>query len=476
MPLEIWRCQLWRLAANLPLIFVCLLCARHSVAQEIAPDCSAADLDISYRFLNNPPNEKVIVEFRNTSQGACTLRPGPGIGFGDYWHLHSIRTTDCHNCDVDGKSRSVPPITISVGQATHLIVGWETTRVGGIACQEGGTLNSYVNGDLKHGFVIWAGNLLGDVCSVVRVDSYYPGTFRQEETDFRISETREQQRVAIKLSPSGDIFYGDDSFWLYADISDPDEILTLDAHSCPPVFLKTRAFDGTSWLEQIGGQCQVTDNGPGLGRSIRLKIWTMGRGAFAGTDTRVEVSALLSAPRAPEVEMVTSNSIVLHRVDSAAVERKWGPPVKGLAVSLFLDKQEYALGEDIPLRLAVENFSADSDVWSGELPCDAGLTVDVRDLNGRAVQSVNTSPCTGHGWTQGYSKGKIVPVSGLTLSGEGHLPDRPGDYILMATWQPFAGGSPQFGEVTASSSSGPSLPYAVVHSLPVTFRVVAQRR
>ena len=232
MPLEIWRCQLWRLAANLPLIFVCLLCARHSVGQEIAPDCSAADLDISYRFLNNPPNEKVIVEFRNTSQGACTLRPGPGISFGDYSHLHSIRTTDCHNCDVDGKSRSVPPITISVGQATHLIVGWETTRVGGIACQEGGTLNSYVNGDLKHGFVIWAGNLLGDVCSVVRVDS-----------------------------------------------------------------------------------------------------------------------------------------------------------------------------------LAVENFSADSDVWSGELPCDAGLT-----------------------------------------------------------------GSPQFGEVTASSSSGPSLPYAVVHSLPVTFRVVAQRR
>ena len=242
------------------------------------------------------------------------------------------------------------------------------------------------------------------------------------------------------------------------------------------MFLRTRAFDGTSSFEQIGGQCQTEKNGSNPGRLIRLKIWTMGLGAFAGADTRAEILALLSAPHAPEVEMASSNPIVLHRVDSFTLGRTWGPQAKGLAVSLLLDKREYLPGEDIPLRLAVQNFSAAGDNWSGELPCGAGLTVDVRDSNGRAVESVGTSICTGHGWTQGYPQGKLVPVRGLTLSGEGHLPDRPGDYIVTVTWQPFAGRPPQMGVVTQSSSSAPLIPYAVAQSAPVAFRVVPQHQ
>jgi len=476
MNFELRTCQLRWLAANLLLVAAYLVCARASMAQEIATDCSAADLDTSYRFLNSPPNEKVIVNFRNTSPRACTLWPGSGIMFGDYLHGHNIWTTDCRNCDTDEKPQTIRPLTIAVGQTAYLIVSWATAPVGSAACQEGGTLNSYVNRDLKHGYAIWAGSLLGDVCSVVRVDSYYPGTFLAGDADLRSAGSPKQQPVSIKLSPSGDVFYGDDSFWLYADISDPQQVLPLDTHSCPNMFLRTRAFDGTSSFEQIGGQCQTAKDGFSPGRLIRLKIWTMGRGAFAGVDTRVEVLALLSAPHAPEVETVSSNPIVLHRVDSSTLERKWGPQAKGIAVSLLLDKHGYLLGEDIPLRLAVENFSAASDIWSGELPCGAGLTVDVRDSNGRAVESVGASVCTGHGWTQGYPQGKLVPVLGLTLSGEGRLPDRAGDYIVTVRWQPFAGGRLQMGVVTQSSSSAPLIPYAVAQSAPVSFRVVPQRQ
>jgi hypothetical protein len=111
--------------------------------------------------------------------------------------------------------------------------------------------------------------------------------------------------------------------------------------------------------------------------------------------------------------------------------------MKGLAVSLSLDKDTYELGEHIPLRLAVENFSAAADIVSGELPCGAGLTFDVRDSSGRAVQSPRISICTGHGWRQNYPRGEIVPVRGLTLEGEQRLPDQPGDYTVTATWEAY---------------------------------------
>jgi hypothetical protein len=127
-------------------------------------------------------------------------------------------------------------------------------------------------------------------------------------------------------------------------------------------------------------------------------------------------------------------------------------------------------------RLAVENLSAIGDIWSGELPCSARLTVAVRESNGRAVEAVGTSICSGHGWTQGYPQGKLVPILGLTLSGEGRLPDRAGDYIVTVTWQPFGGLPPQIGVVSPGSPSAPLIPYAVAHSVPVPFRVVSQRQ
>ena len=233
MHFNLRTCQLRWLAVNLLPMAAWLLCARPSMAQEIAPDCSAADLDTSFRFLNSPPNERVVVNFRNTSQRACTLWPGSGVMFGDYLHGHNIWTTDCRNCDTDGKPQTTRPLPIAPGQTAYLTVSWATARAGSIGCQEAGTLNSYVNSDLKHGYAIWAGSLLGDVCSVVRVDSYHSGTFLEGEADLRGAGSLKQQPVSIKLSPSGDIFYGDDSFWLYADISDPQQVLPLDTHFVP---------------------------------------------------------------------------------------------------------------------------------------------------------------------------------------------------------------------------------------------------
>jgi hypothetical protein len=385
MYFEIALNQLHLRSVILFLIGTSLLSARASLAQEISPDCSAADLDISCRFLNSPPNETVIVNLRNTSQRVCRLQPGTGIGFRDIRHGHTIWTTDCRNCDAAGKPQRKLPVAIAPGETAHLIVSWETTPVGSITCQEGGSFGFSVNRDSKHQYSVWAGSLLGDVCSVVRVDSYNAGAFHLPADDLEPEGALKQSNVRIRLTPSGEVFYGDDAFWLDVDISDPDETLPLDAHSCPTLLLRTRATDGTTSLLDTGVPCHVTENNEGRGRSIRSKIWTMGQGGFAGAETRVELFALASAPHAPEVRMIGSNAVVLRRVDPSSIKREWGPQVSGLAVSLFLDKQEYPVGEDIPLRLAVENFLASGEIWSGEPPCLAGLTFEVRDSKGNAV-------------------------------------------------------------------------------------------
>ena len=221
-------------------------------AQEIPPDCSAADLDASYRFLNSPPNQTVIANLRNTSQRTCVLQSGTGISFGDIRHSHNIRTTDCRNCDASGTPQGKPPVAIAAGETAHLIVNWQSTPGGSIPCQEGGDLDFSVNGDAKHPYRVWAGSLLGDVCSVVRVDSYFPGAFQFPTEDMAL----EQSNVAIRLTPSGDVFYGDDAFWIDVEIADPDGMLQLDARSCPTLVLKARATDGTTVLQDAGGSCR----------------------------------------------------------------------------------------------------------------------------------------------------------------------------------------------------------------------------
>src|SRR5262245_41912783 len=126
---KLLECRFRWLAVNLLLLAVCLACAPTSFAQETAPFCSAADLDASYRFLNSPPHESVIVTFQNISPRSCALSAGASacvprgvgwVGFGDYRHGHNIWTTNCLNYDADGKPRSQPPITIATGQTAYV--------------------------------------------------------------------------------------------------------------------------------------------------------------------------------------------------------------------------------------------------------------------------------------------------------------------------------------------------------------------
>ena len=132
------------------------------------------------------------------------------------------------------------------------------------------------------------------------------------------------------------------------------------------------------------------------------------------------------------------------------------------------------MGEDIPLRMALKNFSSDAPVASGELPCFAGLSFRVRVATGIERES-HEMMCSGHGWLIGYPKGVVVPVGGVTLKNLGLLPDRPGKYTLEVTWpaQAKKDTKPENESKPHSFFGATLIPYATVNSDPVQFEIVS---
>jgi hypothetical protein len=181
---------------------------------------------------------------------------------------------------------------------------------------------------------------------------------------------------------------------------------------------------------------------------------------------------LVAGPaNAAQVAMTASNQLPMKIVDPATIPPVWGPETAGIAVSLVLDKENYKTGDDIPLRINLENFRAVPDIGSGELPCFAGVTIEVRDSDGTLVPVHWTGMlCTGHGWTTQYPLGKPVLVPRMSLRALGLVPDHPGTYTVNATWN-----AQSFTSDEKPGIFGRSLkPYAVARSRTVTFRLLGE--
>jgi hypothetical protein len=451
---------------TLPILMVCQLLRAQVTVSPVTPqlpsECAASSLDTNFHFANEPSTETVLVTMSNISDRPCMLQSGQGVMFGDYRHGHNIWTKDCRNCDTAGKPRIVAPLQLAPGKVAGLRVVWQTKAApGGELCQEGGEMNG-------SSWSIWADTLLRDVCSVVHVESYFP------VPDETRSDVDHNSAVKISLSSSGNTNYWLDSFWLDITILDPNALLKLGENSCPPLLSRMRSSEGTTTLQKVSGYCTVRPLSQASGRSINLNLSIMGWGAL-GTPGMHTVQLLTprDSASAESVVMIGSNTLNVHTVDPVTMPRKWGPQAKGLAISLFLDKAVYPVGEDIPLRMALKNFSSAAPVASGELPCFAGLIFRVHDAAGTERES-HEMMCSGHGWLIGYPEGVMVPVGGVTLKNLGLLPDRPGKYTLEVTWpaQMEKDAKPENEPKPHSLFGATLIPYATVNSDPVQFEVV----
>ena len=143
-----------------------------------------------------------------------------------------------------------------------------------------------------------------------------------------------------------------------------------------------------------------------------------------------------------------TEGIVLHRSNTLAITvltpetlvRNWGSRVSGVAVALNLDRKTYVLGEDIPLHIALENFSATTPVHSWSPLWDPGMatTLNVLDAQGSPLKQGEAcfNMYTGHGFgpTMPVVLGKPVYIEDACTSGFLQAPLKPGLYTFVVTW------------------------------------------
>jgi hypothetical protein len=439
-----------------------------SFAQPNSPmrECKAADLDVTFQFLNDAPSDQVVaLNFQNVSEHSCILSGGIGAMFNDVRHGHNIWTKQCLNCSSEGKPMPIDPVALATGEFGHLVLRWKSAPLReGAICQDAGSFNT-------DSFLIEAPSLIQHVCSVVNVDSYLPGAFIAD-SPLRDKDGAMQPSIGVKLEASDSTLYAGDNFSFHVTVDDRRRELLLSEGSCPMTFIRTRTVGGAGAFEEISfyAKCAITSGNDG-GRIIRMEISHPGLGVLNQIgSSNIQFQVLAGSPVARRVRMIASNKIDLKIVDPATLPRTWGAEVNGVAISLGLDKEAYTLGQDVPLRIALENFSATRDIQSGELPCGAGLKIEVQDQTQSSVVSADPGErmfCLFHGRVMKYPKGQVVPILGITLKELGALPAVPGTYSVTATWTALGARDKE-----SNNNSYPFVPYAVTHSNRVKFRVV----
>jgi hypothetical protein len=432
-----------------------------------APECPLTALDATVAFANQGDENVVAVNYRNISERDCVLNGGIGAMF-DNWHEgHNIWAKECRNCDAAGNTQPVAPLLVAPGESGHFLLRWKNVADGSEPCQDSDGFNT-------NGIVVVAPSLLAHVCSVVDERAFLPGTFPSGAEDSGPGSPVAQGAPSIELTAPDRVLYAGDSFPFRAVVRDPKRQLALDDHSCPVVFIRTRDETGSTMFHQVSFflGCKTVDSSS-EGRSIEMELRAPGLGVLnVPGSTSVQFYLLTGPANASEVALASSNQLPMKIVDPATIPPAWGAEAAGIAVSLVLDKENYRTGDDIPLRITLENFRGAADIGSGELPCGVSLTIDVRDSSGTPVPVHGMGMlCTGHGWSTGYPAGKPVMIPGMSLRGLAKLPDRPGTYTVTATWN-----ATSFVAGEGDGVVGRSLkPYAVAQSRPVTFRLVAER-
>ena len=172
-----------------------------------------------------------------------------------------------------------------------------------------------------------------------------------------------------------------------------------------------------------------------------------------------QVFQVISSPDDAYIHLLRSNILRVKYANAATITRKWGPQVKGIAVDVAVDKDTFLTGEDVPLHLAVENFSSGEAVYGPSTLdhfCDTStfFKIEVRNSNGETMffnpRSGLTTAYAGRMgcpvWDTRLPRAIVVPYE-TTLGKEGWLPTHQGTYTVTVTLIPWVGSDEGHGVV-----------------------------
>jgi len=405
----------------------------------LGPACMAADLDASVQVAAGPSSFYTLAfNYRNISGHDCVLEQRHPPSLVPDVFPNGTRVQLCDNCLEPVPKPDHPilsPPLLKKDEFAHLAFSWKTGPADETGpCLQPNWMSSAVSQDLQHAYLLVCPALLRRVCSPVQTGQYETGVFGQN------SVPAGKEGVSLVLLQDSKTHYPGQQIEVAGSASEPGALLGSNQQTCPVVLQRTRSPEGDTRWDWLGNNWCKPEHiaGDGPNREVALRFDSGQDSRWGGLgDHSISLIQLLPPGENGEIRMVESNTVHLDIADNTTMPRRWGPQVKGIAVDVTLDNHTFELGEDIPLHIAMENFSADAPVVGPTPIWDAGFVVGiaVRDACQNPIKRSGGKLYTGHGRMLPYAKGVVVATE-RTLKNEGLLPAEPGTYSVTVTWCP----------------------------------------
>jgi hypothetical protein len=261
-------------------------------------------------------------------------------------------------------------------------------------------------------------------------------------------------------------------------VEDPGHLLSRDDRSCPRLFVRFREATPPSEQSRILRVDEVQNVACKIDARNRFVVEFDASYALKRNDGQndrkngeftFDISSLADL-KGRHFLVGTTPGVHLSMVNDNIIPRNWGPLVEGVGVSLTLDSGTFELGAEIPLHIAVENFSSSAPLYSGDPYRDPpGVDVELHDASDHPVHPNDSSTgWAGHGFSHYFPVGLVYSIE-LTLKQMGYRIERPGVYKAVAGWGAYKDAG-CFG--VRVLSSGAEAARLTVKSPAVTFRVV----
>lgn len=451
--------------------------------------CGFDSLEATFEANDGPGNSYVIaLNLRNTSPVACTVGTHPGAA-GMPIAADGTVVKICYYCEEGAQKPSSNRITLAPGESAHEERSWVLPRKDTPNCYHPANMRWDQRYVLDNSYTLTSPSLLRPICSELWITDYLPGQFLSDTVPGSEPGSR---LPSIQWSNEVNESYPRDHIPFRVRVEDPSGLLSRDENSCPRLFVRFREdtppdvqsrFVRVDEIQNVA--CKIKGSGHFVmefDASYALNRNNIEKDRKNGEFT-FDVSSLVEL-KGRHLLTGTTPPLQLSMVNGNFIPRNWDSLTEGVGVSLTLDRNTFELGQQIPLHIAVENFSSSAALCTADPYWDPpGIRVELRDASDNPILPNDSSTAwSGHGSYHLFPVGLLYPIE-ITLKQMGYRIEHPGVYKAIAVWsaikeQGCFGGIPlrlvgpaAVSDVTVKS---PSVVFRVVeHSPPeATERVV----
>lgn len=438
--------------------------------REPPPYCKLSDLNLTLPTREQTGNYVVVgLQIENLSDQACRVgRAEPSLPWSDIKF--------CANCSAAGSSSPRSFTNIEPHGFAYVTFRWKNAPSDQDAgCKSVKQMDVSLAGVSIAGVSPSTNVALGlgfpmplpQVCSTVDVSPVTPGR------DPYLMDTNHPAPVTLEVSSPKPAYYEGEKVVLHARAQAAGS-MPLD-NQCALLFKRTRSASGvTSYYPMVveGWRCKVIPPSAEAPATVQLELPGMVSSAGTIGDHAMQLLILSSTGVDKDAWrwLAVSNPVEYRVDDPKQIVRHWSPQVKGLAIDITLDKTTYNVDEEIPIHVALANFSAPEPVAADEC---FPVILNVRDVDGQRIR----------GYGRPFCITTATPIPHLLSRGDIATYERavgplsqPGLYTVTGTWPAYVHDESPSRLTAIGASAASGFPNAYVPSTPVTIRVIDPNR